>query len=724
MKSKDYYIAQNWPNQKEIFAYLKSHKGIIAVDTEATGANALQDDIIGASFSIKQGEAFYIPVPKDEDQLFDFRKDLIELLENKDKQIIMHNSVYDTTLLKKTMAVDTLPYLVADTILMKHTIDESRPHGLKECAVKYLGEEWKDEQKDLKESVKANGGTWTKAVKDFGKADPLVLGKYACADADMTLRLYNIFKKELNEQKLDTLFINEVMPLNSVVTKMYRKGCKVDVNYYSSLKDELKNETKRLEDTAHAELMGDHTELYQRLEETLLQKVACSPTGRLIEQLFIKEDLPIMHHPKTGKPTFTKKVAKDLLEDYPNNYVLKWKLGEKKYKDLSQLQKKTIYDTRKEIFCEKNGARYVVNLNSNDQLGEILFNELGEKAKEKTEKGNNKVDQAVLESFRDKYKFIDCMVQFRKINKLLSTYVEAALSKNIDGVVHPNWVQYGTESGRFSSRDPNYQNLPRDDKRIKKGIVAREGRVLVGADYSQLEPRCFAHCSREKTLIDAYKRGEDLYGTIAVELFNLDCSPNEVKTKYPDERQISKTVMLAVTYGAKKWKISKVVNKEVGKEVLSLDDADKLIKKIFKKYKYLDKYIKQCHGQAIKHGRVVNEAGRVRHLDFINQVKGSRNRADIRMYHSILNLSTNFPIQSLAATIVNRAMIRLDEMFQQLGIDACILIQVHDEIITECAEKDAEQVKDLMKNVMENTYKLSVPLVAEPIIAKRLSDTK
>jgi DNA polymerase I-like protein with 3'-5' exonuclease and polymerase domains len=567
--------------------------------------------------------------------------------------------------------------------------------------------------------VLKNGGKWNKSNKEMYKADLDVLYKYACADADMTLQLFKVLEPELKKQHLEDFFYNqEEMPLNKVTLDMHGIGLQVDLDYYKNLQTELSKEVRELEVEIHAELKKSYPEMYEKLEEELLDKIVpIKSTGSLFEEMYTLSGYTAVCNPKTGKPTFTKKVIESVLEDHPGNNLLKWRLNKLSTKKFLEEEKDLVREARLNLFKKQKNTEYVINVISNDQLGEILFNHLGEKAIKQTEKGKNKVDESVLEAFGTKYKFVELVLQLRKASKLLSTYVEAALTQNVGGVIHPSWRQFGTTSGRYASREPNYQNLPRDDKRIKKGIVARPGKALVGADYSQLEPRCFAHCSNEKSLIDAYINGEDLYGTIAVDVFKLDCSPNEVKDKYPEKRQVCKVIALAVTYGAKEWKIAKILKTTVQK-------ARKIIKDYFTTYPELEKFMLSCHGKVLSSGRVKNETGRIRHLEDIYSVKGKKDKSSQNLYRSFLNLSVNFPIQSLAASIVNRAMIAMRRKFEEEGIDAHILMQVHDEIVAECNEEDSSKVADVMKDCMENTYTLKVPLVAEPKIGKNLAETK
>lgn len=726
--NKDYFIVDSLEKQIGALEYLLQHEGLVSVDTETTSANSFTCDLMGISISISHNESFYFVVRTfdnnnlkliEEQRLFQLREGLIKLLESPKTKIIMHNSVYDVLVLRRTMGIDCLPQLHADTILMKHTIDESKMHGLKELAEKYLGAGWTDAKEELKQSVIKNGGKWTQKQKDMYMADLNVLGKYACADADMTGQLYDIFLKELEKQGLTKFYFeDEVHQLNKVVIDdMVGKGVKCDIAYFEQFKKELTNEAIQLESDAHKDLQSNYKKHYSSLEDSILEKeFPLISGGMLFEAMYLTTGLDVVYN-KASNPSFTDKIVKEVYQDNPNNNLLRWKLGLITDEQFQVAEPDMIYNARKKLFLEKSNSPYIINLCSNDQLKKILFEKLGETPIKTTDNNNAQVDVGVLDHFAKKYTFVAHLVKLRKVNKLLSTYVEAVLTKNIDGVVHPEWLQFGTDSGRFSCVNPNFQNLPREDDRIKKGLIAREGYLLVGSDYAQLEPRVFSHYSGEKNLINSFIKGDDFYGTVATEFFEIKHDPNLMKKDYPDERQKAKEIGLGLAYGMKKWKLANILGCDV-------DKAQRYIDKYWQKYSELNRFVNRSHGEAITHCQVKSEAGRVRRFTDIQKLKNSHKRADKLIYNKLLNLSINFKIQSLAASIVNRAMITMYREFRKQNLDAKILIQIHDEIVVEVKEEQATQVLEIMKTIMENNYKLNVPLVAEPKISKRLSETK
>ncbi|MCB0802850.1 MAG: hypothetical protein KDB74_07110, partial [Flavobacteriales bacterium] len=258
---------------------------------------------------------------------------------------------------------------------------------------------------------------------------------------------------------------------------------------------------------------------------------------------------------------------------------------------------------------------------------------------------------------------------------------------------------------------------PKKDKRIKYGIVPRPGNDLIVDDYSQLEARVFAAVGNEPSLIQSFFKKQDFWGTLAVDIFNLSCSPNEVLEKHPDERQQAKAAGLAIVYGGKKWKISKLLN-------ISEDDADAFITKYFTTYPNLKKLVNRSHGQALELEYVQTLTGRKRRFIGIKKLQRSTKKEDFRLLGNLLNISVNFQIQSLGASIINRAMINIKKEFDAKRLPAFIVIQVHDELVVECKKEYTKEVSEIVQRCMEHAYDIGVPLEAKPIIVDRYSEAK
>src|SRR5579863_2628419 len=335
-------------------------------------------------------------------------------------------------------------------------------------------------------------------------------------------------------------------------------------------------------------------------------------------------------------------------------------------------------------------------------------------------------DKNTLKKFSHKYKWIEKLLEYQRKMKILNTYVTGIEERMQYGVIQPSFLQHGTSSGRYSSRNPNFQNLPRDDKRIKACIVARPGKVYVGADYSQLEPRVFAYTSKDERLLKSFDGTSDFYSVTGMEVYDkLECVPlkegpdNAFGVKYPKLRQDAKVFTLAATYGATGHQLAPLMGK-------TPDQAQEDINAYFEKFPAVADMMRESHAMAKRDGQVVNIFGRPRRIPEakrINKLYGGVPHADLPYdARKLLNLSVNHRIQSTAASIVNRAMIRLWTDMKEQNLSAKIVLQVHDSIVVECDSQDAEIISFLLQSAMENTTMLEgIELEAQPKIGGNLS---
>jgi DNA polymerase-1 len=340
-------------------------------------------------------------------------------------------------------------------------------------------------------------------------------------------------------------------------------------------------------------------------------------------------------------------------------------------------------------------------------------------------------DKATLETFSDKFSWIKDLLEYKRLDKLLNTYVTGIKERAKYNIIRPSFLQHGTTSGRYSSKDPNFQNLPRDDKRIKECIIPRPGMVFVGADYAQLEPRVFASFSQDIELLNCFEKGEDFYSVIGMKAFDInDCiaqkdGPDAFAVKHKTLRQISKTIALSVTYGTTAFKMVDAIKGENGKK-LTIDECQKIIDDYLEAFPGVQAFMDQSHKTVVRAGEVQSLFGRVRHIPEAKQLRTYGNfKYDRLPYHlrTLLNLATNHRVQSTAASIINRSVIRLNNELQKNGLCAKIVLQVHDSLVVECKEQEAEKVQQLMQKCMETTCSLpGVRLVAEPKIGKNLSE--
>ena len=732
----------------EVLEYIKQYEnGICVVDVETDNSLPQIANTFGIGFSFDGNEAFYVPYRFNDRSLNSSLTKVSELLSilSQRYKVIGHNFVYDYIVLKKEFGIDFLPSLYSDTILMKHTVDEERPHGLKETSVKYLGP-WADKaQEKLYASIKANGGLTTKDNLEMWKADTEVLAEYCGWDCALTVQLFNKFQPMLEEQKLLHLFYeDEVMPLYKEVTiPMNERGFPVDVKHFEKLQHDIRKEILILEDNIQNEI-APYVEGF--CQELLDKDYPVKRTGNfpkvLAENMGVQ--LPIG---KTGKVSLSAGALAKTLD--PAHPYTQWLLEDK----VDEVLKTKFLDTQVALFFKDFPERnYIFNLKSNDHLGHLLFNILGLESKDKTEAGKPKVDEDVLDGLKEEYSWINNLVSLKKLSKLEATYISSILEKNVEGIIYPSFLQFGTTSGRYSCVSPNLQNLPRvkDDEdstinplviaysnKIKEGFIAGEGFKLVDADQSALEPRAFACAAGDPSLQEAYRKGLDLYSEIAIRTFGLseysaDKRDDNYLGKHKKEaRQKAKVIALAVVYGAGYGRLSSILG-------ISAKEAQAIIEAYLEAYPKLKEYMKSCDEAAIKNGFVVSRFGRVRHipkakamykqygpiiLDSLACRKKGINDLHWEL-KGLLNLAKNHPIQSTAAYVINKASIEISRRFKERKLNAYISAQIHDQITCIAPEKDAEEVRNIMQDCMENTVKLEVPFIAEPMIGNRWNETK
>jgi DNA polymerase I-like protein with 3'-5' exonuclease and polymerase domains len=726
---------------------------IVSLDLETDSVNEKKANIYGIGLSFEKSTGYYIPIRKrdtsrwwlrdHELSIYSWVRDLC-----RSHKLIGWNLVYDSLVFEYNSGFDISQDIYADVMLMKHTIDEERPFALKECAVKYLGP-WADKaKKALLDNITLNGGKTTQNEMEMHKADTDILGEYCGWDVLLTRLLFDMFEPRLKEEGLADLFYKEeIMPLYREVTiDMKRRGFTIDVDYFNNLKIEIAKEITNLQ----AEIMDDLSTHIKPYQDGLLDKNYPAKRSGNFPKIYAELygfPLPI----KDGKVTLGNKALKMLTEDLspmPSYYA--WLMGD----DASAPPLERIRETQEAWFRQDNPEqKYVFNLKSNDHLGWLFFEHFQEKPLSKTEKGKPQCDDDYLESVKEKYPFVAKLIDFKKLNKLSSTYIEGILESATDGVIYCSFLQHGTTSGRYSATNPNLQNLPATKKEdddhglspivlkyvnsIKRGFIAPTGSKIINADYSSLEPVCFAHVSGDEKLRDVFRKGYDLYSAIAIEVFGIEgCSankkdPNYLKYKYPELRQKAKVIALAVVYGAEANRISQVAD-------IDYKSADDIIHSYLDAYPNLKKYMQRCEYEAKKQGFVKSQFGRMRHLPNAKSLYASygdklMNKAyvnanglkDIRYtFKNSLNNAKNFPIQCLAAHIVNRALIKASRLFREYKIEGGIVAMVHDEICCVARADQAELCKKLLREAMENTTKISVALQAEPKIADNWSDAK
>lgn len=368
-------------------------------------------------------------------------------------------------------------------------------------------------------------------------------------------------------------------------------------------------------------------------------------------------------------------------------------LDKKKLNEYKEELSVLISEKEKEIYKEA-GCEF--NIASPKQLQEILFEKRNLPHGKKTKTGYS-TDTAVLEElvFSTNDPLPKMILDYRSYTKLQSTYVEALpLLADKNGRIHTSFLQTGTATGRLSSRDPNLQNIPvRDEsgRRIRSAFTAVPKTVLISADYSQIELVVLAHLSGDKNLCSAFINGIDVHKSTAALIYGI--SPEQVK---PEQRRFAKTVNFGVMYGMSAFRLANELN-------ISRTEAKNFIDQYFSTYSDVKKFLDETKRMARENGYVETITGRRR---YIPEIKSSSKI----VLQGAERIAINTPIQGSAADIVKTAMIKVQAALEKSDTGAKMLLQVHDELIFECPEDNAENAISIIQREMENAVQLKIPL--------------
>lgn len=677
-------------------------KEYVAFDSETTGLSK-DSTVIGFSVCADPDEAFYIILAEwnVESQQLCFNTQISEVSHNllntlKQKKIIGHNINFDVWMILNNFKVDFRPSVFHDTLLSGHLLNENLACGLKERGIALYGEDVANEQREMKASVTKNGGMLTKTQYELYKADADLIAKYGCMDAILTLKLFYNDVPQLIEQNLDKFFYDdETMPLlKSATWDLNYTGMKIDQPYLAKLKAELQAEIAEAETYVNAEVKAAVSEKYPGTSKSNTFNInACQQLSWL---LFIKLNNVFNSLTKGGRELCR---ALDMKVPYSNVAKREWVKNIYELKDRVYMEAKYNPKTRKMSRPKKVGDPWKYVACGKESL--CLMSK--------------------------KYKWVERLLKYKQNEKLLKTYVLGIQNKLKYGVVFPQFLQHGTTSGRYSSKSPNFQNLPRTDKRIKKCVIPRPGMVFVGADQSQLEPRCFASTSQDPTLMACFAKGEDFYSVVGAPIWGkTDCTffkedENGFAKKYPDLRDIAKQFALASPYGTTGFQQSLKLG-------LPAQECDEIIRNYFNAYPKVEQMMLDSHEQVKRDGVVYNLFGRPRRMPegkTITKIYGKtpHNELPYRI-RNILNLSMNHRVQSTAASIMNRIAIRLCSEIKNKGwTDVHLVIQVHDSLVLEGPKELSQEMVVLLQDCMENTVQLpGVKLEAQPKIGYNLSE--
>jgi len=373
---------------------------------------------------------------------------------------------------------------------------------------------------------------------------------------------------------------------------------------------------------------------------------------------------------------------------------------------LGEIYSKQISALRDEIYalCETEPF----NINSTQQLGAVLFDKLGLPARKKTKSGYS-TDAETLQELSSLHPVIDKILSYRQVTKLHSTYIDGLLRlTGRDGRIHSWFDQTIAATGRISSSEPNLQNIPvrtEMGREIRRAFIAKPGCVLVDADYSQIELRLLAHLSGDEAMCDAFTRGQDIHARTAAEVYGV---PIEEVT--PHMRSSAKAVNFGIVYGISDFGLANNLH-------ISRREAGEFIDRYFARYPAIRRFMDACVSQGKSEGYSVTMYGRRRPLPELSSPNYNRRQFGERA-------AMNTPVQGAAADIIKIAMNAVHKRLKDEGLEARLILQVHDELIVECPENEAEKVSRLLAQCMEGAAKLAVPLVADVHCGRSWFDTK
>lgn len=597
-KKTNYKLITSKDEAKKLYDNL-SKTDLFVFDTETDDLDQFILKLAGVSFSVKEGEAWFIainPEPEDNALFSDKLKDRLPvkdfinifkpLFANKKIKKVCQNGKFDISVMR-SIGVEVENFYF-DTMLASYCIDPDQKHGMDNLSEKYLSYK----PIPLTDLI----GVKKDPTKMFD-VDPEKLSDYACEDADITFRLYKKLDEELKKDALQDLAYNIEFPLAPVLQDMEFEGVKIDRKNLKSFSNDL-----------------------------------------LI-----------------------------LLDNYTSEI----------YKSV--------------------GMEF--NINSTKQLQEILFKKLNLATGRKTKTGFS-TDARSLENLRGEHEVIDIILNYRQVSKLKSTYADALpnLINPKTGRVHTDFNQTVASTGRLSSINPNLQNIPiRTDmgKEIRKAFVPRDKNyVILSADYSQIELRIMASICEDEALMKAFKDGEDIHTSTAALVFMVD-----KKDVTPDMRRKAKEVNFGILYGIGPFGLKTRLG-------VSQSHAKEIIDTYFKTFKSVKNFMDDSIAFAKEKGYAETLMKRRRYLRNIS----SSNRV-VRQFEE--RVAINMPIQGTAADMIKLAMIKIHNELNKRKTKTKMVLQVHDELLFDAHKDEVDELRPLIKELMEKALPLKVPVVVD-----------
>jgi DNA polymerase-1 len=381
------------------------------------------------------------------------------------------------------------------------------------------------------------------------------------------------------------------------------------------------------------------------------------------------------------------------------------------FKETGARLEKRLSEIEKQVY-EAVGKTF--NINSTQQLSDVLFNRLGLEPPDrgnKTASGHFSTSAGVLDLLRGKHPVVDWVLEHRELSKLKSTYVDAlqAALNSETGCVHTSYSQIGAVTGRLSSSDPNLQNIPirsEEGRRLRHGFVAGKGNVLLSADYSQIELRIVAHMAQDESMLAAFRAGEDIHATTAAAIYGV--APDGVTGNM---RRRAKAINFGLIYGMSVFGLTRYTD-------LTLAEAETFVKTYFEKFPGVKRYLDGIRKLAAQQGYVETLLGRRRYFPAL------QGRANVQVKNREEREAINAPVQGTAADIMKLAMLKVPPALEEAGLKAKMLLQVHDELVFECPKKEVKETARVVQEVMANAFPLSIPLSTEARYGENWGDMK
>ena len=348
------------------------------------------------------------------------------------------------------------------------------------------------------------------------------------------------------------------------------------------------------------------------------------------------------------------------------------------------------------------------NLDSPKQLLEVLYEKLKLPVLKKTPKGQPSTNEETLQRLSEEYELPKIILKYRTLAKLKSTYTDSLIRIENPSTkrIHTSYQQAITSTGRLSSTEPNLQNIPiktSEGRRIREAFIPEKGNVLISADYSQIELRIMAHLSKDKNLTNAFNKGVDVHSSTAAEVFGV-----KIEDVKDEQRRSAKAINFGLMYGMSAFGLTRQLD-------IPRADAQKYLDTYFERYTGVKDYMANTKAQAKEDMFVETIMGRRLYLNEINAANGLRRQAAERA-------AINAPLQGSAADIIKKAMIDIDTFLNKEMPEVKMIMQVHDELIFEAPKNNAEEVLNLMKEMMEGAVKLDIPLIADAAIGQNWNE--